>query len=60
MLYEVITNFSDTRAVPLGLASDWRFPRAITTFDERLYVLDIGAGEIWKYFPDGDGSYNFV
>ncbi len=48
-------NFNDLRAVPLGLASDWRLPMSITTFDERLYVLDTGANQIWKYFPDGDG-----
>ncbi|MCB9433690.1 MAG: hypothetical protein H6668_17095 [Ardenticatenaceae bacterium] len=48
-------NFSDTRAVPLGLASEWRTPRTATTFAERLYVLDPGAGQIWKYFPEGDG-----
>jgi hypothetical protein len=55
VLLSYYPNFADSRAVPLGLASDWRFPRAITSFDERLYVLDIGAGQIWKYFPDGDG-----
>ncbi|MCA9994904.1 MAG: hypothetical protein KDE56_04110 [Anaerolineales bacterium] len=48
-------NFADTRAVPLGLASEWRTPRTATTFAERLYVLDPGAGQIWKYFPEGDG-----
>jgi hypothetical protein len=48
-------NFADTRAAPLGLSSDWREPVAITTFDERLYVLDRGAGEIWRYFPQGEG-----
>ncbi|RMG99939.1 MAG: hypothetical protein D6706_04605, partial [Chloroflexi bacterium] len=48
-------NFDDLRAVTLGLASDWQLPRNITTFDERLYILDIGAQQIWKYFPDGDG-----
>jgi hypothetical protein len=48
-------NFADIRAVPLGLASDWRLPSAITSYDERLYVLDTGMSEIWKYFPDGDG-----
>lgn len=48
-------NLADTRAVPLGLASEWVAPVAITTFDERLYVLDVGARQIWRYFPDGDG-----
>ena len=48
-------NFSDTRAVPLGLASDWIQPEAITDFNERLYILDNGAEQIWRYFADGDG-----
>jgi hypothetical protein len=48
-------NKGDTRAAPLGLSSVWQTPAAITTFDERLYILDPGAREIWKYYPDGDG-----
>ncbi len=47
--------FSKTEAVPLGLASEWGAPRAITPFAERLYILDIGARQIWRYFPEGDG-----
>lgn len=41
-------------AAPLGLASEWEAPTAIATYDERLYVLDVGAARIWKYFPEGD------
>lgn len=48
-------NFADLRAVPLGFATDWQLPLAVTTFAERLYILDPGARQIWKYFPDGDG-----
>lgn len=48
-------NLGDTNVAPLGLASVWQVPAAITTFSERLYVLDPGAREIWKYYPDGDG-----
>jgi hypothetical protein len=48
-------DFEDTRAIPLGCASEWQFPTEITDFDERLYVLDNGRSVIWKYFPDGDG-----
>jgi hypothetical protein len=48
-------NFADLRAVPLGFATDWQMPLAVTTFAERLYVLDPGARQIWKYFPEGDG-----
>lgn len=47
-------NFADTRAVPLDFASQWQLPVAVTTYDERLYILDVGAGTIWKYFPDGE------
>ena len=47
--------FSNVRAVPLGLASEWKTPVAIAQFNERLYVLDRGAGQIWRYFPEGDG-----
>lgn len=47
--------FTNVRAVPLGLASEWRAPVAITQFNERLYVLDRGEGVIWRYFPEGEG-----
>ena len=48
-------NLGDARAVPLGLASQWQEPSAITSFGERLYVLDPGAAKIWRYFPEGEG-----
>lgn len=48
-------NQKDTRAAPLGLSSVWQIPQAMATFGERLYILDAGAREIWKYFPEGDG-----
>ncbi|MFZ1395304.1 MAG: hypothetical protein WAS33_00305, partial [Candidatus Promineifilaceae bacterium] len=47
-------SLGSTFAVPLDLASEWQAPIAISTFDERLYILDIGAEVIWKYFPNGD------
>lgn len=47
-------NMDSTFAVTLDLASEWQAPIAIATFDERLYILDIGAQVIWKYFPNGD------
>lgn len=47
-------NLGSTFAVPLDLASEWQAPIAVATFDERLYILDIGAQVIWKYFPNGD------
>jgi hypothetical protein len=48
-------NLQDTRAATLGFASDWREPTAVTSFSERLYILDREAREVWKYFPDGEG-----
>jgi len=42
---------------PLGLASDWQQPTDIDMFNGRLYILDTGAGEIWKYFADSNGGY---
>jgi hypothetical protein len=53
-LLSYFPNLGDTRATPLGMASIWQTPVAMTTFAERLYVLDPGAREIWKYYPDGD------
>jgi hypothetical protein len=50
-------SFADLRAVPLGLASEWLEPLAITQFNERLYVLDRGEGQLWRYFPESDGFY---
>ncbi|HSM58253.1 MAG TPA: hypothetical protein VK879_19015 [Candidatus Sulfomarinibacteraceae bacterium] len=49
--------FSNVRSAPLGLASDWGRPVAITQFNERLYVLDSGTQQIWRYFPEGNGFY---
>ena len=47
-------NLDDTVVASLGLAIEWQAPSAITTYDERLYILDNGAEQIWKYFPIGD------
>lgn len=47
-------NFGDILVASLGFASDWRVPSAVATYDERLYVLDTGAEQIWRYFPIGD------
>ncbi len=47
-------SIDSTFAVPLDLSIDWVNPIAATDFDERLYVLDTGARQIWKYFPEGE------
>ncbi|MEJ2746897.1 MAG: hypothetical protein P8183_03110, partial [Anaerolineae bacterium] len=49
VVFTYYPNFADIGAVPLGFATDWQFPLAITTFAERLYILDPGARQIWKY-----------
>lgn len=55
IVFTYYPNFGDIGAIPLGLATDWQIPLAITTFAERLYILDPGAQQIWKYFSEGDG-----
>lgn len=55
VVFTYYPNFDDLRALPLGFSSFWREPIAITDYSERLYVLDRGAGQIWKYFPQGEG-----
>ncbi len=54
-LITYFSNFADTRAVPLALSSEWIQPVAVTTFNERLYILDPGAQVIWRYFAEGEG-----
>lgn len=49
------TTAEEIRAAPLGLASEWQDPVAMTQFSERLYILDPAADFIWKYFPQEDG-----
>ncbi|MCL4265114.1 MAG: hypothetical protein KJ069_17990 [Anaerolineae bacterium] len=41
-------------ATPLDLSAEWVNPVAVTTFGERLYILDTGVAQIWRYFPDGE------
>ena len=55
VLFTYYPNLGDTRAVPLGYSSNWLNPVALSTYGGRLYILDSGAGQIWKYFPAGEG-----
>lgn len=55
VLFTYYPNLGDTRAVPLGFSSTWLNPVALSTYGGRLYILDNGAGQIWKYFPAGEG-----
>jgi hypothetical protein len=47
----------DYQVAALDLASEWQQPVAMATYNERLYILDRGTREIWKYFP---GGYQFT
>ena len=51
-LFSYFPNLGDIRAVRLGNSSAWLDPAAMATYLDRLYVLDRGAGQIWKYFAD--------
>lgn len=55
VVFTYYPNFADLRGLPLGFSSFWREPVAIADYSERLYVLDREAGQIWKYFPQGEG-----
>jgi hypothetical protein len=48
-------NSAETRAITLGLSSEWQSPVAFTQFLERLYILDPASAAIWKYFPQEEG-----
>jgi hypothetical protein len=41
--------------VPLGLASEWGIPLEFAFFNERLYLLDAGTDNLWRYFPQLNG-----
>ena len=52
VLFSHYTKLGDTRSIRLGNSSAWLDPVAMATYLDRLYVLDRGAGQIWKYFAD--------
>ncbi len=39
-----------------SLASNFSYPDRMKTLDKRLYILDRGQGQIWRYMP-GEGGY---
>lgn len=49
-LFSFYPNLGDTSAAVLGNSSEWVNPVAMSVYLDRLYVLDTGAGEIWKYY----------
>ncbi len=52
VLFNYFPNLGDIRAIRLGNSSAWLDPAAMATYLDRLYVLDRGAGQIWKYYAD--------
>jgi hypothetical protein len=52
VLFSYYSNLGDIRGIRLGNSSAWLDPLAMATYLDRLYVLDSGAGQIWKYFAD--------
>lgn len=49
-LFNYYPNLGDTSGVILGNSSTWINPVAMATYLDRLYVLDSGARQIWKYY----------
>jgi hypothetical protein len=45
----------NTYALPLGTPPGGGMPRAIETFEGRLYLLDPDARQVWRYPPHGGG-----
>jgi len=39
-----------------SLAANFSYPDRMKTLDKRLYILDRGQGQIWRYMP-GEGGY---
>lgn len=49
-LFNYYPNLGDTSGIALGNSAEWINPTAMTTYLDRLYVLDTGARKIWKYY----------
>ncbi len=49
-LFSYFPNMGDTSGTVLGNSSNWLNPVAMATYLDRIYVLDTGAGKIWKYY----------
>lgn len=50
-LFNYFPNLGDVRGLTLDNSSAWISPEVMATFSNRLYVLDPGAQQIWKYYP---------
>lgn len=49
-LFNYYPNLGDIGGVELPNSSAWSTPVAMASYLDRLYVLDSGAGRIWKYY----------
>jgi hypothetical protein len=45
--------FAPATSQPLPGVERWVKPVAMTTWQKRMYVLDVGANQIWRYLPEG-------
>ncbi|MHB8628488.1 MAG: NHL repeat-containing protein [Aggregatilineales bacterium] len=45
--------FAPALSQPLPGAEGFKTPAAIRTWQDRLYILDPGANQIWRYLPSG-------
>jgi hypothetical protein len=45
--------FAPATSQPLLGADRWVKPVAVATWQKRLYILDAGANQIWRYLPEG-------
>lgn len=55
-LFNYHPNLGDIGGVELPNSSAWSAPEAVATYLDRLYVLDSGAGQIWKYYISSEYS----
>jgi hypothetical protein len=58
-------SWGDVISLRLRTPAAWSNPSAIAVYGDNLYVLDVGAGEIWRYnardggYPDEPTTYRF-
>ncbi len=55
-LFDYYPNLGDIGGVELPNSSAWVTPIAMASYLDRLYILDSGAGRIWKYYISSDYS----
>ena len=55
-LFSYYPNLGDVGGVILGNSAEWINPTAMSTYLDRLYVLDTGARQIWKYYASSGYS----